>query len=72
MISNEQYRDTENRLLEIFDGDDEAQLIVLGMLTGTQGAELKEATGLDQTSFNSKRRFVRRKINSAIEDGFIL
>ena len=72
MISNEQNREIENRLLELFDGDDEAQLIVLGMLTGTEGAELREVTGLDQTGFNSKRRHVRRKINSAIENGFTL
>jgi RNA polymerase sigma-70 factor (ECF subfamily) len=72
MISNEQNRDTENRLLELFDGDVEAQLIVLGMLSGTEGAELREVTGLDQTGFNSKRRYVRRKMNSAIENGFTL
>jgi RNA polymerase sigma-70 factor (ECF subfamily) len=72
MISNEQSRDTENRLLELFDGDDEAQFIVLGMLSGTEGTELREITGLDQTGFNSKRRYVRRKINSAIENGFTL
>lgn len=72
MISNEQIRGTENRLLDLFDGDDEAQLIVLGMLTGTEGAELREATGLDQTGFNSKRRYVRRRINNAIENGLTL
>jgi RNA polymerase sigma-70 factor (ECF subfamily) len=72
MISNEQIRGTENRLLELFDGDDEAQLIVLGMLTGTEGADLREVTGLDQTGFNSKRRYVRRKINNAIENGLTL
>ena len=72
MITNEQYRDTENKLLELFAGDDEAQLIVMAMLMGIQGAELKKETGLDQTSFNSKRRLVRRKINSAIENGFKL
>ncbi|WP_299734807.1 hypothetical protein [uncultured Roseobacter sp.] len=72
MISNEHNRDTENCLLELFDGDDEAQFIVLGMLSGTEGAELREIIGLDQTGFNSKRRYVRRKINSAIENGFTL
>jgi len=72
MVSNEQTRETENQLLELFDGDDQAQLIILGMLSGTEGAELREITGLDQTSFNSKRRFVRRKINNAIENGLTL
>lgn len=72
MIANEQARGTENRLLELFDDDDEAQLIILGMLTGTEGAELREITGLDETAFNSKRRYVRRKINHARENGFTL
>ena len=72
ILSNEKIRGTENRLLELFDGDEEAQLIVLGMLTGTEGAELKEMTGLEQTAFNSKRRYVRRKINSAVENGLKL
>lgn len=72
IISNEQTHGTENRLLELFDGDEEAQLIVLGMLTETEGAELRELTGLDQTGFNSKRRYVRRKINKAVENGLIL
>lgn len=72
MISNEQNRETENRLLELFEGDDGAQLIVLGMLTKTEGAELMEVTGLDKTGFNSKRRYVRRKINNAIQNGFTL
>ncbi|MEM9010641.1 MAG: hypothetical protein AAGE18_05390 [Pseudomonadota bacterium] len=75
MILNEQQRDardTENRLLELFDGDETAQFIVLGMLTDTEGKELQDATGLDKTGFNSKRRYVRRKINKAIENGFKL
>lgn len=72
MISSAQTRRTENQLLELFNGDDEAQLIVLGILTGTEGAELREVTGLDQTDFNSKRRFVRRKINNAIANGLTL
>ena len=72
MISNEQSRGTENQLLELFEGDEKAQLIVMGMLDETEGAELKEFTGLDQTGFNSKRRYVRRKINKAIENGLTL
>lgn len=72
MISNEEAKGTEDRLLELFKDDDEAQLIVHGMLTGTEGEELREATALSETSFASKRRFVRRRINRAIENGFQL
>ena len=72
MISDEQARNTENSLLELFDDDEQAQLIVLGMLSGAEGTELREATELDQTGFNSKRRKVRRQINKAIENGLTL
>ncbi|MCO6185228.1 hypothetical protein [Rhizobium sp. L1K21] len=72
MITNETVRGTENRLLDLFDGDEEAQLIVIGMLTGSEGAELRLATGLDQTSFNTKRRYIRRKLNDARQNGFTL
>lgn len=72
IISNEQSRGTENQLLELFEGDEKAQLIVMGMLDETEGAELKEITGLDQTGFNSKRRYVRRKLNKAIANGLKL
>ena len=72
MISNQQIRGTEDRLIDLFNGDDDAQLIVLGMITGLSGAELREATSLDQTAFNSKRRYVRRKINNAIANGLKL
>ena len=72
IISNEQSRGTENQLLELFEGDEKAQLIVMGMSDETEGAELKEITGLDQTGFNSKRRYVRRKLNKAIANGLKL
>lgn len=72
MISNEQSRGTENQLLELFESDEKAQLIVMGMLGGTEGAELKEITGLDQTGFSSKRRYVRRNLNKAIANGLKL
>ncbi len=72
IITNEQIQGSEERLLALFEDDDEAQLIVIGMLTGAEGAELREATGLDGASFNSKRRYVRRKLNDARENGFRL
>ena len=64
------YRGAQNQLLALFDGDEAAQLIVLGVMAGEQGQELREATGLNKTEFNSKRRYVRRKIDRAIEEGW--
>ncbi len=76
MISNEraeeQAKQTEARLLELFGNDEQAQLIVMGDLDGAKATELREITGLDQTAFNSKRRFIRRRLNKAIENGLTL
>ncbi len=69
MISNERIKGVEDRLLELFEGDHKAQLMVLGMLDEVEGAELREITDLNLTDFNSKRRYVRRKINTALENG---
>lgn len=72
LISKEQFQNTEARLLELFEGDEIAQLIVFGDMEGENGQELRHATGLSQTEFNSKRRFIKRKLNRAIEKGFLL
>lgn len=49
-------------ILGLFADDPEAQLLVEGMAEGMQGEELRQLADLDLTSFNSKRRFVRRRI----------
>jgi hypothetical protein len=51
-----------NEVLEAFNGDDDAQLLLLGIFDGQKGRELQETTGLDDTAFASKRKLVRRRL----------
>ena len=57
-------RARHHELLDLFDDDDDAQLMVLGMLDGLRGKELRAATGLDESQFASKYKKVHRRIES--------
>lgn len=70
MISNEQCQQIERKILELSDDDETAQLLIMGIMIGLEGAELREQTELDQTSFNSKRRLIRRRIDAAFPNGW--
>jgi DNA-directed RNA polymerase specialized sigma24 family protein len=59
LISEERRR----AILAMFDGDDEAQLIVEGMLGGMEGEELRKFVDLNPTQYASKRRKIRRTLN---------
>ncbi len=59
------------KLVGLFDGDFDAQIICEGMLERMEGEALKELTSLDQVAFDSKRRLVRRKINKAFDEGIV-
>jgi hypothetical protein len=50
------------RLLALFDDDAIAKGIVIGMMEGARGEELRESSGLGQTEYESKRRKIRRRI----------
>jgi DNA-directed RNA polymerase specialized sigma24 family protein len=56
-------------LTALFEGDDEAQLIVEGLLGGVDGEQLREMVGLDETEYASKRRKIRRTLNKAYGAG---
>ena len=70
IISDEQCHNIETGILKLFEDDEAAQLLVLGMMDGVEGTELRELTDLDETSFNSKRRLVRRRIGKAFPNGW--
>ena len=59
------------RLFESFEGDDEIQFILLGMNEGLEGAALREEIGLDEKTYHSARRRLRRKIESGTLNGLI-
>jgi hypothetical protein len=50
-----------------FDGDETAEMLFEGTVDGMEGQELREFLGLSQTDFDSKRRFVRRRLNLHFE-----
>ena len=58
--------------LRLFEDDEIAKLIVEGDMDGMSAAELRELTGLEQTAYNSKRRLIRRRIDSAYPEGWKL
>ena len=59
------------RLFGSFEGDDEIQLILLAMNEGLDGAALRGEIGLDEKTYNSARRRLRRKIESGTLNGLI-
>ncbi len=50
-----------DKLLEAFKGDDDIQYILIAMQEGFEGKALREEVGLDETTYNSARRRLRRK-----------
>jgi hypothetical protein len=51
----------------LFDGDETAQRLFDGTLDGIEGQKLRVLLGLSQKDFDSKRRFVRRRLNQHFE-----
>ena len=75
--SAEQYLETageaaaiKKTLLDLFDSDPTAQVIVEGIMEGMEGEELRELTELDVTAYQSKRRFIRRQIDRKFPKGW--
>lgn len=62
LLANARAAEFKREILDLFDDDPEAQILVEGIAEGMQGEELRQLTDLDQTSFNSKRRLIRRRI----------
>lgn len=60
--------DRKQRIIDLFAGDTEAQVIVEGMLEGVRGEDLRALTDLDQTAYQSKRRLIRRRIEKLIKE----
>jgi DNA-directed RNA polymerase specialized sigma24 family protein len=53
-----------NKLTELFADDEDAQMILEGILEGLQGESLRELTKLDKTAFESKQKKIRRRIEN--------
>ena len=59
------------RLVSLFEDDEIAQVILEGMMEGTDGEELRELTDLDKTAYQSKRRLIRRRIVKRFPNGWM-
>jgi hypothetical protein len=57
-------------IIKLFDDDQDAQIIVEGMMEDMDGEDLRELTDLDKKEFASKRRLVRRRIDKAFPEGW--
>jgi len=59
-------------ILALFEDDLDAQTIVEGDMENMEGEELRHLTGLDLNAFASKRRLIRRRIDKAYPQGWVL
>jgi RNA polymerase sigma-70 factor (ECF subfamily) len=59
-----------NAMLALFDDDSQARDLVEGIMEGFSADELRELTGLDETSYASKRRLIRRTIDKHYPEGW--
>ena len=57
-------------VLALFEDDPTAQIILEGLMEGMEGEELRELTELDATTYQSKRRLIRRRIDMALPEGW--
>lgn len=53
-----------DELLAAFDDDEQGQLLVMGMMDGLRGKELREATDLTEVQFPTKYKKVQRRIEA--------
>ncbi|WP_154073637.1 hypothetical protein [Bradyrhizobium erythrophlei] len=53
--------------ISAFDGDEKSEMLFEGTIDGIEGQELRELLQLSQKEFDTKRRFVRRRLNDYAE-----
>jgi hypothetical protein len=60
------------KIWSLFDDDRQAQAILEGEARRLSAEQIRNLTGLQKTEYQSKRRLIRRRINSAFPDGWKL
>lgn len=70
MISEDEAARIRMAILALFDDDPQARDIVEGTMEEMTAEELRELTGLNLTDYNSKRRLIRRRIDTAFPQGW--
>ena len=62
--------ETVDDIFTLFDGDEEAQYLILGWSDGKRGVELREATGLNQAGCDRVAKRIRKKMRSLYPNGW--
>jgi DNA-directed RNA polymerase specialized sigma24 family protein len=68
--SDGEVRRIKQAIVGLFADDPVAQVMVEGIMEGMEGEELRAVTELTKTAFASKRRLIRRRIETAFPDGW--
>ena len=69
-MCNQNVAAIRNAMLALFNDDSQARDLVEGIIVGFSADELRELTGLDETSYASKRRLIRRTIDKHYPEGW--
>ena len=61
---------THTAIIALFEDDPNAQLVLEGMMEDMTAEEIRELTGLDKTGYDSKRKLIRRRIDTKFPEGW--
>lgn len=70
MVRQQAARKVYDHVISLFDDDPQALAILLGAAEGLKGEKLRARTGVDETTYNNKRRLIRRRIDAAYPKGW--
>ena len=62
--------DTVETIFALFDGDETAQLVLLGWIDNCRGKALRDLTGLDQSGLDYKIRCIKAKMRKHYPNGW--
>jgi hypothetical protein len=63
--------ETVEEIVDLFEGDDKAQLVIIAWSNGLRGAELRAETGLDQNAVDYAGKRIRKKMWDLYPEGWI-
>lgn len=62
--------ETVSEIVNLFDGDEAAQLVIMAWADGCRGADLREATDLDQAGVDYAAKRIRKKMRALYPNGW--
>ncbi|HLH92902.1 MAG TPA: sigma-70 family RNA polymerase sigma factor [Xanthobacteraceae bacterium] len=70
LIEQQEVGDTVGEILACFEGDEEAQMVVLGWSAGRRGKELREYVGVEQAALDYAIKRIRRAMTKRYPHGW--